>query len=260
MNKDRDPKSSLFSALSLFLIVAAIVGLVWAWSVYQQTTKPTGTSSLTVSDQGKVTVKPDLAIIDFSVVTQGADPKTVQKDNDAKMTDIVAYLKSQGIDEKDIKTASYNLNPQYDYTWCRPDQSNIACPAKLSGYILTQGVELKLRDLSKVGEIIGNLPAKGTNEISSIYFTVDDQDIPKIEAREQALEKAMTKAVTMAKAAGIKLGKVLNISENGNYYQTPSVYASKDMTSTGSGVGYSAPIQTGSNEITVDVSITYEIK
>lgn len=262
MGKERDAKDYMLKSLGLFLVVASLVALVWGWSIYHKTTESAGNYTITVSAEGKTIVKPDLALVYFSVVSQGSDSETVQTDNDAKMTEAINYLKGQGIDEADIKTISYNLNPQYDYKWCdslssvTPSAYYTPCTAKLSGYIMTQSVELKLRDLSKIGEIIGNLPDKGINEISSISFTVDDEDAPKIEARKQALEKATAKAMAMADAANVKLGKVLNISENNGYYAT---YSAKEMSVSGASSDYST-IQTGSNEITVTVSITYAIK
>jgi len=259
MNKE-NAKDSVLRALSLFLLVASLAGLVWGWSIYKKTSNTAPTTTMTVSAEGKVTVKPDLAVINFSVVTQGNEPKSVQKINDGKMGAVIQYLKDSGIEEKDIKTTSYNLSPQYDYSWCNVSSldSRVYCPPKISGYILTQGVELKLRDLSKSGEVIGNLPGKGANEISSINFTIDDMEIPKIEARKEAIEKANTKALMMAEAAGVKLGKIANISEGSSY--SPYPYATKSVEAYGQGGDASSPIQVGSNDIVVNISVTYQIK
>jgi len=252
-------KNFVHVALAAFLIVAALATLIWAWSVYKKANYPTGASTITVSAEGKITVKPDLAVVNFSVVTQGLDPNDVQKTNDEKMATAINYLKAAGIDEKDIKTTSYNLAPQYDYNWCNTGGSHIYCPPKLVSYTLTQQVQVKLRDLAKVGEVIGNLPEQGVNEISSINFTVDNDEAPKIEARQQAIEKAMAQATLMAKASGIKLGRIINIAENGAYMPYP--YAEKEAMGLGGGtVSASSPIQSGSQDITVDVSITYEIQ
>jgi len=249
-------KNLIHITLSIFLIVAAVVALVWAWSVYKKANYPTGASTITVSAEGKITVKPDLAVINFSVVTQGLNPNDVQKTNDEKMAKAINYLKASGINEKDIKTTSYNLAPQYDYNWCNTGDSHIYCPPKLVSYTLTQQVQVKVRDLAKVGEVIGNLPEQGVNEISSINFTVDNDEVPKTEARQQAIEKAMTQATLIAKVSGIKLGRIISIAENGVY--TPYPYTEKAMG--GSTVSASSPIQSGSQDITVDVSVTYEIK
>lgn len=256
MNQE-NAKDSALKALSLFLLVASLVGLVWGWSIYKKSVNSVATNTMAVSAEGEVVVKPDLAIINFSVVTQGQYPSSVQKINDEKMSIVIQYLKDSGVEEKDIKTTVYSLSPQYDYSWCNNSGSDIYCPAKIVSYILSQGVEVKLRDLTKVGEIMGNLPDKGANEISSISFTVDDLDAPKIEARKKAIEKANVKALSIAEAAGVRLGRITNIVEGTSYVPYPS-YATKAMES-GLGGG-SSPIQTGSNEITVDVTITYEIK
>jgi len=251
-------KNLIHITLSIFLIVAAIAGLVWAWSIYKKANYPTGASTIAVSAEGKITVKPDLAVINFSVVTQGVDPKNVQKTNDEKMAKAINYLKTAGIDEKDIKTTSYNLAPQYNYNWCNTGDSHIYCPPKLVSYTLTQEVQVKLRNLEKVGEVIGNLPEQGVNEISSINFTVDNDEAFKTEARQQAITKAMTQATSVAKAADIKLGRIINIAESG--YSPYYPYAEKAMGLGGVAVSAPSPIQSGSQEITVDISITYEIK
>lgn len=258
MNQE-NAKDSALKALSLFLLVASLVGLVWGWSIYKKSANNAAANTMAVSAEGKITMKPDLAIINFSVVTQGQYPSSVQKINDEKMSLAIQYLKDSGVDEKDIKTTFYFLNPQYDYSWCRPTgSSDIYCPAKIASYILNQGVEVKLRDLTKVGEIIGSLPGKGANEISSISFTIDDLDIPKIEARKQAIEKANAKALLIAEAAGVHLGDITNIVEGSNY--VPYYTYSKAMNEDSGMGGQSSPIQTGSNEITVNMTITYEIK
>ncbi|MDP2855948.1 MAG: SIMPL domain-containing protein [bacterium] len=261
MNEEKNTKNLVYLSLAAFLLVAAVVGAIWGWSVYKNANAPIGVSTITVSAEGKSVVKPDLAIINFSVVTQGVNPQNIQKTNDEKMAKAIAYLKQVGVDEKDIKTLSYNLDPQYNYSWCNSGESSIYCPPQLSGYMLTQQVELKLRDLTKVGEVVGNLPDNGINQISSISFTVDNDDLPKMEARKQAIEKAMAQATAMAKAAGIKLARIINISEDSLY--APVAYrnlSAKAMDGIGGGVSESSPIQTGSQEITIDISITYEIK
>ncbi|HOX21367.1 MAG TPA: SIMPL domain-containing protein [Candidatus Paceibacterota bacterium] len=261
MNEEKNSKHLVHLSLSLFLLVAAVVGAIWGWSVYKDAKSPVGVSTITVTAEGKSVVKPDLAIINFSVVTQGANPQTIQKTNDEKMAKAINYLKQAGVDEKDIKTLSYNLDPQYNYSWCNSGDSSIYCPPQLAGYMLTQQVELKLRDLTKVGEVVGTLPNNGVNQISSISFTVDNDDAPKMEARKQAIEKAMTQATAMAKAAGIKLSRIVSISESSLYAPTPyRNQSAKVMDASGAGISESSPIQTGSQEITIDISITYEIK
>lgn len=260
MDGEKNPKNLVYLSLALFLLVAAVVGAIWGWSVYKNANAPIGVSTITVSAEGKSVVKPDLAIINFSVVTQGVNPQNIQKTNDEKMAKAIAYLKQVGVDEKDIKTLSYNLDPQYNYSWCNSGDSSIYCPPQLSGYMLTQQVELKLRDLTKVGEVVGNLPDNGINQISSISFTVDNDDLPKMEARKQAIEKAMAQAVAMAKAAGIKLARIINISEDSLYVPVAYRDLSAKAAGLGAGVSESSPIQTGSQEITIDISLIYEIK
>lgn len=249
-------KNFVHVALATFLIVAALATLIWAWSVYKKVGNISANSTMTVSATGKVTAKPDLSVVVFSVVSQGLNPQNIQKENDVKMGKAINYLKSADVKEEDIKTISYNLSPQYDYTWCHTGESYIYCPPKIVSYMLTQRVETKIRDISKVGEVIGNLPENGVNEISSISFTVDDEDAGRVEAREKAIERAAAKALAISKTSGVKLGRIINISENEGYLPQP--YYLKEAE--GLGGGETSPIQSGSQEITVSISITYEIK
>lgn len=243
-------------SLSSFLIVAAIVGLIFGWFIYLRSQNLTSQNTLVVSGEGKVYVKPNLAIIEATVVTQNKDFRTVQLENDQKMQKLVNFVKESGIDEKDIKTIQYNLQPQYDYSWCRLSEYPVYCPPKLVDYILTQSIQIKIRDLSKVGDIIGNLTTFGANQISNVTFTVENIDEYQAEARQEAIIKAQNKALSIAKAAGVKLGKIISINENNNNY-IPLRTMTKDEST---GAAPSAPIEMGTNEINVFVSLTYELK
>ena len=101
MNKE-DAKDSALRTLSLFLLVASVVGLVWGWSVYKKTANSVVNNTMSVSSEGEVVVKPDLAVLNFSVVTQGQYASSVQKINDEKMAMAIEFLKTSGVDEKDI--------------------------------------------------------------------------------------------------------------------------------------------------------------
>lgn len=209
--------------------------------------------TFSVSAEGKVTVSPDIAKISFSVVSEGANPKNITDENNKKMNTAINFIKSQGIDEKDIKTTQYNLNPRYEY-----DEK--IKKTFISGYILTQAVLVKVRDLSKTAEILGGLPDLGINQIGQISFEIDEPEKFLAEARNKAFDKAKEKAKEMAEKNGVKLGKVINFYEYQGYSQP--VYRGLEMMSKGGGDSFaSAPqIQTGTEEVIVNVSVTYEIR
>ena len=234
-----------------FLMLVIIYSLFFGPAKkYGDSLMPIKTTS--VSAEGKVTVSPDIAKLSFSVVSEGANPKLLAENNNKKMNAAIDFVKSQGIEEKDIKTTEYNLVPRYEY-----DEKTRT--SYITGYTLTQTVLVKVRDLNKVAEVLGGLPALGINQISSISFDIDEPEKYLGDARNQAFDKTKEKAEAMAEKNGVKLGRVINFYE----YQPITYYGQTKMAS-GMGGAEAAPvvpqIQPGSQEVTIQVSVTYEIK
>ncbi|MCX6785315.1 MAG: SIMPL domain-containing protein [Candidatus Komeilibacteria bacterium] len=211
------------------------------------------------SASGRAFAKPDIAQIQLAVKTdRQKDAVTAVKSNTDKMNAVIAKIKSLGVEEKDIKTTSYNLSPEYDYT------VNVG-RGVLAGYSIYQEVTLKIRDLDKVGKIIEQATSAGANQIGNISFTIDDLDAIKKQAREEAVAKAKVKAEEMAKLTGIHLGKLINVYENsGSVPVADYGYANKSMAlgmGGGAEVAMPAPeIQTGQNEINLEVTLVYEVR
>src|SRR3989344_2307648 len=170
-----------------------------------------------VSAEGKAVVSPDIANLSFSVVSEGKDPAVLQEDNNTKMRVALDHVKAQGVDEKDIKTAQYDLQPRYEY-----DEKTRR--SFISGYVLTQTVFVKVRQIEKAAPILGGLPERGINQIGRVSFDTDDPDKYLSAARNEAFGKARAKAEEMARAKGLKLGRVVNISESGGPRPYPVVY------------------------------------
>lgn len=240
------------TAIAVFL---GILTAVILYSLFFGPAKKFGDSlfpakTITVSAEGKVTVSPDIAKVSFSVVSEGVNPKFVAEENNKKMNSAINFVKSLEIDEKDIKTTQYNLSPRYEY-----DEKTRK--TFISGYTLTQTVLVKVRNLDKVAEVLGGLPELGINQIGSISFDVDDSEKYLTEARNQAFEKAKEKAKTMSEKNSVKLGKVINFSEYQGVQPFP-YYAA--MEGKGGAPSVAPTIEPGTQEITIQVSITYEIK
>ncbi|MEK9154940.1 MAG: SIMPL domain-containing protein [Patescibacteria group bacterium] len=208
--------------------------------------------TISVSGEGKVVVEPDIAKISFSVVSRGIDPERVAETNNKKMNATIDFVKSEGIDAKDIKTTRYDLHPTYEYD--EKIQRSF-----ISGYELNQSVLIKVRELPKVSKILGQLPSLGINQIDSISFDVDDPEKYLVEARNVAYDKAKEKAKSMAEKNGVKLGKIINFSEYGGGVPVP-YYESFGKGGDASPSVSVPSIEPGSREITVQASITYEIK
>ncbi|PJE57696.1 MAG: hypothetical protein COU82_00560 [Candidatus Portnoybacteria bacterium CG10_big_fil_rev_8_21_14_0_10_38_18] len=203
-------------------------------------------NSISVQGEGKVYAKPDIAIVNLSVVTEGTNLKDVQDKNSRKMNGVVDFLKGFGIEEKDIKTINYQIYPRYNY-------ENRAVPT-IIGYEINQTLEVKIRNLEKIGEILDKSVSAGINQVSSLRFWVDKDDELKEGARKLAIEDAKKKAETLADNLGIKLVKIIGFTEDTGYYPMPTYKEAAGM-----GGGEMPNIQTGENEITVNVSIIYEI-
>jgi hypothetical protein len=248
-------KNILFSALSLFLVVGTVLGIIFFFRVidYSFSGAPT---AVTVSGEGKVLYKPDLVEISVSVITKGKEAEIVQIENDKKVQVVVDYLKEKGIKEEDIKTRYYSLYPGYEQTEKGADA------LKIAGYTLNQGLFFKVREIESVGNILGGLTEKGINNIESISFGLSDEKTEelRLQAREQAIEKAKTEFEKIKSQLGFKKVHLVSISDSG-YYPYPVPYLERTATGMGGkGLSSVSPIQAGTGEIIVNVSLSYRAK
>lgn len=207
-------------------------------------------NTISVSGEGKIFVKPDIAKISAGIVKKNRDFIIAQKEATEIINKTINFLKSKGVDEKDIKTTNYNIYPQYDYT---------KGESRFSGYEVSQNLEIKIRDLDKVGEILVGLTKSGTNTIGSLVFDVDDIDTTKTKARDLAIKNAKIKARELSKSLGVRLSKIVSFSESGGL---SPIYFGREA-SLGVGGDFSAlppSVPVGENEIIANVTITYEIR
>lgn len=239
-------------ALAVLVMVAALNNfwdLLARWGLVSP--MPKDIKTITVSAEGKVTTAPDTARVSISVVTDGKSADNVQQKNTENMNRVIDYIKSLGINAKDIKTTYYNLYPKYDYINGRQ------VPA---GFTVTQSAEIKIRDLKKVGQVVTGTVSRGANQVQGVDFFVDDPEKFKAEARKTAFEKAQAKAREMAKLTGVNLGKVVTFSESYNG-QPPIFYEKAYGITSGMGGGAIVPdVQPGSQEVNLNVSVVFEIR
>lgn len=238
----------------LLVIVLAIIGKMIFGGHERYERNSIQKDTITVSGKGEMMVKPDIATISFSVLAENMDVAKAQSDSATKMNNIIAFLKNNGVDEKDIKTTDYNIYPRYDYI------NNTAYPYNgkqtLAGYDVSQTVSVKIRDLTKAGSVLGGVGSLGVTNISGLTFGVDKEDDVKVQARNLAVEDAKTQAQTLAKSLGVKLGKITAFSESNNYPIYYGIGAAKMMDSVSS---VAPQLPAGQNTITSNVNITYEI-
>jgi len=247
--------------LGVALAVSALMVGFASWHFvgsYADSADPFSSRALSVAGEGKVVAVPDIAEFTFSVITQGGkDLEALKNQNTEKINSAIVFLQESGIDEQDIKTQYYAIQPRYQYYDCRA--SGICPPADIVGYEVNQGVLVKVRDFSKVGDLLSGVVERGANSVSQLSFAIDDPTMVQNEAREQAIQKAKDKAEAIAKASGIRLGRLIAVEEG---YPSSPIYYTKAAEGFGMGGADSAApsIQPGSQEVVVNVMLRYEIK
>lgn len=168
---------------------------------------------LDISAEGISTRVPDVAVIQAGVVTQAQTAGEAMAQNSTRMAAVIAALRGAGIAERDLQTASISLNPQYRY------ENNQ--PPVLTGYQASNQVSVRFRDIAKSGAILDTLVKQGANNISGPNLTVDKPEAALDEARTDAIRRARARATLYAQAAGLKVERILAISENGAMPPSP---------------------------------------
>lgn len=219
------------------------------------------TNTITVSGYGEVFSVADIATFSFSVTSQKATVKAAQDDATAKINAVTAYLKDAGVEAKDIQTTDYSVYPQYDYV--QQACSGGYCPGGkqvLRGYEVRQTTSIKVRDLSKAGDLLAGVGAKGATEVSGLNFTFDDPQKTQDEARGKAIADAKEKADELAKQLGVRIVRVVSFSENGDGYPSPMYGRGGMESAVAQDVKVAPTIEVGQNKVTSNVSVTYEIR
>lgn len=168
---------------------------------------------LSVSASADAKRVPDVATISTGVVTQAADANAAMRANATQMDKVMAAIRAAGIGERDIQTSGISLNPNYKYA------ENQA--PTIMGYQASNTVNVKVRDLSKLGKVLDTLVAQGANQVNGPNFEVDKPDEAYDEARIAAIKKAQARAQTYADALGLKVRRMVSISEGGASFPRP---------------------------------------
>lgn len=247
-------------SVALAMVIAtlatyAIVNVKQAELVKQMPT------TVSVDGEGIVKVTPDVAQFSFSVTAKGENAELAQASSSAKINAIIAFLKEQGVDEKDVKTADYNMYPLYTY-----DYSNTPCdgqefcgPGKEipNGFEVSQYVTVKVRDTAKAGALLAGVGQKEATGISGLSFVLDDDSVSKAEARTKAIADSQEKAQAIADQFGMRVTRMTSYYETEEYgampYQGPGY--EMDMAKMGS-----PELPTGEQEVKARVSVMYEME
>lgn len=206
--------------------------------------------TITVSGLGTVKAAPDEASFSTGVVTQGATASRALAANSQAMNAVMATLKKLGIPDKNIQTSDLSLSPQYQT--CKP---GVVCPQRIVGYEVSNTVNVTA-ELAKTGAVLDALVASGSNQIGGIGFSIHDPKPLMTKARAEAVQDAIDRAETIAKAAGVTLGPILAIQEGGAEPPQP-IYNTRFK---GLMAAAPPPVAGGEQSVSASVSITWQIQ
>ena len=225
--------------------------------------------SLTAEGQSRRT--PDLALFNAGVVTQGRTAAEALSENSRRMDAVIAALRRAGIAERDIQTSAISLQPRYSnpeleaQLRARQAREPYVPPAEpraptIIGYEAHNNVQVRVRRLGEMGRIIDTLVEAGANQVNGPSFTMDEPQAALDEARAQAVETGRRRAEIYARAAGMRVGRILSISEGGGYYPVQQVFAvSGEARGAGAPPPPPPPIAPGELTLGVSVSMQFEL-
>jgi uncharacterized protein YggE len=210
---------------------------------------PASPRTVSVTGEGKVNVTPDIAVMYLSVVTRDSQADKAWDDNNAKAEAVILALQGQGVKPEDIRS-DFSLYQQEKY-----DQ--FGQPTGEITYIVTHALTVTVRDLTKVGAVLGAAQAAGMNSVGGITFSLEDPSSAVSQARALAVADARARADELAKGLGVTVGKVLSVNEYG--VSVPSPVDKAYAMGVGGG-GSSVPIQVGTWQVSMSVGVVFEIE
>lgn len=209
----------------------------------------TKSDTFQVSGEGKISAPPDVAFITVGIVANGATVKAAQDQINVSINKVSQTIKGAGVDQKDIQTTNYNINPNYDFR---------EGGQRITGYSASTNLSIKVREIDKANQVIDLATANGANQVGGINFDIDDKIKLENEAREKAVADAKKKAENASKVAGFRLGRIVNYSENGGNQPYPVALRAMSVGEVEDNKVTQA--EPGSSEITVNVTLSYEIQ
>ena len=204
---------------------------------------------LDVSATGTSTRVPDVALIQAGVVTQAATAAEAMQQNGARMASVLAALRKAGIAERDIQTANVSLSPQYRY-------AQNEAPV-ITGYQASNQVSVRFRDVARSGAILDALVREGANNIQGPNLMVDKPEAALDEARVDAIKRARARAELYAQAAGLRVERILSISEGGAMPPPPMPMV---MMRARAEAAADTEVVAGERELSVNLSVRFLLK
>jgi uncharacterized protein YggE len=211
-------------------------------------------TTLTLSSFGEARTAPDQAVINMGVTTQAPTAADALAQNRTRMTAVIAAIRAQGVPERDIQTSGLDVSPQYTYPGREGGERG---PPRVTGYQVTNQVTVLVRDLARLGPAVDAVVRSGANQINGISFGLQNADARADEARRQAVANVQRRAELYAQATGLRLVRLVNLTESGGY--TPPRPMMEFARATSADSAASTPVQAGEVQVRVDVTAVFEL-
>lgn len=239
-------KAPAFTALAIAL---ALGSPVMNASAQTPATAPVASDStlLSVSARGQASRAPDVAGISAGVVTQAADANAAMRENAAQTSRLMEAIRAAGVQSRDVQTAGISLSPTYRYVENEEP--------RITGYSASNTLNLKVRNLDQLGEVLDALVASGANNLHGPSLEIDQPEAVYDEARRKALEQARQRADMYAEALGLKVRRIMSISEGGGTPQARPLYAMRAVAQD----SMATPVAAGENTLEANLEIVFEL-
>ncbi|MEP1209332.1 MAG: SIMPL domain-containing protein [Rhizobiaceae bacterium] len=240
-------------AIALALTIVAPLHLAMTPAQAQETMPKAQMAVISVSATGSATAVPDLARLDLSVQREAKTARAALDANNKAMADVLKAMRDAGIEDRDLQTSNFNIQPRYHYPKSSSGRNK---PPILVGYIVTNSLTVRVRDLNNLGAILDRSVSLGVNSGGGISFSSDRPEPIIEQARKNAVAKAITKAKTLTEAAGVKLGRIVEISETNRQPPRPRAMARMESAMAADAA---VPIAAGENSYSITVNIKWEL-
>ncbi len=246
-------KTKIFTIIAVLAIGAlALAGCSQPANSAATDNSLTNLRTLSVNGTGKVTVVPDIAYINIGVHSEAEDVSSSLADNNDLATAISTALQAEGVEEKDIQTANFNVYPMQQYDTMGQVTGTV--------YVVENTVYVTVRNLANMGKLLDTAITAGANNIYGIDFSIEDYSGALEQARDLAIKDAQDKAQAVATVSGVTLGEVQSINVTGSDYVQPYTYNSYGIGGGEAGrLDTSAPISAGQIVISYSATLVYEI-
>ncbi len=242
---------SLTSAIIVAVVAIAAAGATFVFTAQPVAAQDEPPRVITVTGNGEVAARPDEATISIGVVTEANTAREALSANSQAMQAVFGRMEELGIPEANVQTSNFSIQPIYP-----PYRQGQTEPRRITGYRVSNTVSVLFEDIDTVGSGLDAVVSSGANQLHGIYFSISETDELMAEARTLAVGDARARAETLAAAAGVRLGRVLTISEGGGAYPQPQFYARTEMMA----MDASVPVAAGEQTLSSSVSMTFEIE